>query len=354
LAEPPPGAQLSYGYERWVRKPEQRGRIDGLLQAFSKARSGNAGPSLQDVEVVAWRGVMTKILTSPYEDREGWDLNVMSLNGVMYFEEHLSEGRLKEKNDIEPRHRLQTYYGYAFESYCTSDRQVRETKPNDPVGWGGDVDTNVQWCSVVRTKLGNTRLLIGGEVDCVREKYTGQPDTFVELKTSLTIPGPHDEAKFEKKLLKFYFQSFLLGVPEILVGFRTPSGVVTTTQIFKTIQIPRLVRGKPGAWDPLVCLDWGHKFLTFLKGVVRKESRHSDKNVPVWRVMFKHGVGVSVGILDDDGIEDVVGGENRVGFLPTWYWEEHAMNTHMDPPSQGPEDRHTKASDMPSFASWQI
>jgi len=95
----------------------------------------------------------------------------MSLNGVMYFEEHLSEGRLKEKNDIEPRHRLQTYYGYAFESYCTSDRQVRETKPNDPVGWGGDVDTNVQWCSVVRTKLGNTRLLIGGEVDCVRGRF---------------------------------------------------------------------------------------------------------------------------------------------------------------------------------------
>ena len=29
-------------------------------------------------------------------------------------------------------------------------------------------------------------------------KYTGQPDTFVELKTSLTIRGPHDEAKFEK------------------------------------------------------------------------------------------------------------------------------------------------------------
>ena len=60
LADPPPGVKLGYGYERWVRKPEQRGRIDGLLQAFSKARNDNAGPSLQDVEVVAWRGVMTK------------------------------------------------------------------------------------------------------------------------------------------------------------------------------------------------------------------------------------------------------------------------------------------------------
>lgn len=58
--DPPLGANLGYGYERWVRKPEQRGRIDGLLQAFSKARDGSASGSLQNVEVVAWRGVMTR------------------------------------------------------------------------------------------------------------------------------------------------------------------------------------------------------------------------------------------------------------------------------------------------------
>lgn len=69
------------------------------------------------------------------------------------------------------RQRTQTYYGYAFESYCTSDSPTRapESAPKDaPPGWSGDVDTNVQWCSVVRTKLGDTRLILGGEVDCVR------------------------------------------------------------------------------------------------------------------------------------------------------------------------------------------
>lgn len=29
-------------------------------------------------------------------------------------------------------------------------------------------------------------------------RYTGQPDTFVELKTSLALRGPHDEPRFEK------------------------------------------------------------------------------------------------------------------------------------------------------------
>ncbi|KAF9466626.1 RAI1 like PD-XK nuclease-domain-containing protein [Collybia nuda] len=303
---------------------------------------------------------MTKILTSPYEQREGWELNVMRANETMYFEEHLSEARLKEKEAMEPRHRLQSYYGYAFESYCTSETPIRDKAPpnsSDPSGWGGDVDTNVQWCSVVRTKLGNTRLLIGGEVDCVRGKYTGQTDTFVELKTSLTIRGPHDEAKFEKKLLKFYFQSFLLGVPEILVGFRTPSGIVTTTQSFKTIHIPRLVRGKPGAWDPLVCLEWGHRFLTFLKDAIKKDADPSNGRVPVWRVKFMPGTGVSVEMLDHIGIEEVRGNEERVGFLPTWYWDElQTKGTHMDPRPRDKEKCGTKPpSDAPlANASWQI
>jgi len=240
-----------------------------------------------------------------------------------------------------PRHRLQTYYGYAFESYCTSETPTQKVSPNpsDPVGWGGDVDTNVQWCSVVRTKLGNTRLLIGGEVDCVRGKYTHQTDAFVELKTSLVIRGPYDEAKFERKLLKFYFQSFLLGVPEILVGFRTPSGVLTTTQSFKTIQIPRLVRGKPGAWDPLTCLDWGHNFICFLKDVV---SRGAYSDASVWRVKFIPQRGITIEILGPIGVEDVRAGEDRVGFLPTWYWDElHANSASKELPTHGVEDKAT-------------
>ncbi|KAG6919167.1 hypothetical protein DXG01_008465 [Tephrocybe rancida] len=260
---------------------------------------------------------MTKILTSPYEERDEWDLNVMSVNGTLYFEEHLSEERLKEKNDMEPRHRIQTYYGYAFESYCTSETPVRKvsSNPSDPVGWGGDVDTNVQWCSVVRTKLGNTRLLIGGEVDCVRERYTHHTDTFVELKTSLVIRGAHDEARFEKY--------------EIVVGFRTPSGVVTTTQSFKTIQLPRMVRGKPDAWDPVLCLAWGDRVITFLKDVVGSEASTAAS---VWRVKFTPQKGIAVRMLGSVDIDDVRGGEDRVGFLPTWYWQEsQAAAAHKNP-----------------------
>jgi RAT1-interacting protein len=57
--DPPPGADLKYGYDRWIRRPEEKGRIDGLLKAYMKVREKNPGVSLNG-GVVAWRGVMTR------------------------------------------------------------------------------------------------------------------------------------------------------------------------------------------------------------------------------------------------------------------------------------------------------
>ncbi|KAJ3537354.1 hypothetical protein NMY22_g5621 [Coprinellus aureogranulatus] len=93
--DPPMGARLDYGYDRWIRKPDERGRLDGLLQAFLEMRT--KGGMLPDNGAVSWRGIMTKILTAPYEERDGWELNIMNVDGVVYLEEHLTEARLQEK-----------------------------------------------------------------------------------------------------------------------------------------------------------------------------------------------------------------------------------------------------------------
>jgi RAT1-interacting protein len=57
------------------------------------------------------------------------------------------------------------YYGYSFESWSTADL---DAPPVPGLQWGGDVNTNEQWCVVAKTRLGTERLVIGGEVDCVR------------------------------------------------------------------------------------------------------------------------------------------------------------------------------------------
>lgn len=165
-------------------------------------------------------------------------------------------------------------------------------------------------------------MVIGGEVDCVRDRYNGRNDTMMELKTSMTIRGDRDEARFEKKLLKFYFQSFLLGVLEIVVGFRTPNGKLVTVQSYKTLEIPRMVRGKQNAWDPQICLSWGEKFLTWLKSSVGELGSDNATPESVWRVKFTPRVGVELALLSEEERREVEAGEDRIGFLPKWYYTE--------------------------------
>ncbi|KAH9921552.1 RAI1-domain-containing protein [Epithele typhae] len=334
--DPPPNADLKYGYDRWIKRPEEKTRLDGLLRAIDcvmQKTDTNMGAGcgrqwLHDIAVVTWRGVMTKILTAPYEERDKCELNAMLVNGTLYLEEHTTDAKLIDKENLAPRQRQQTYYGYSFESWCTSSSPgVPERIQGQPVGWGGDVDTNVQWCSVVKTKLGDNRLVIGGEVDCVRDRFKGQTDTFVELKTSMSIRGPEDEARFEKKMLRFYMQSFLLGVPEVVVGFRTPAGRLTTTQSFKTVQLPRLVRGKPHGWDPQICLYWGQQFISSLRSQIaatlQVENQADGGGMRrVWRVTLSPREGATVRLLDDVGVQEVVSGDDRVGFMPAWFFDK--------------------------------
>ncbi|KAK2460304.1 hypothetical protein APHAL10511_007693 [Amanita phalloides] len=318
--DPPPGAKLNYGFERWIRKPEEKPRIDSLLRAYARVQKEY---DLRDIGIVSWRGVMTKLLTAPYS-RDGMEINVMCVGGTMYFEEHLIDEQLRRKNEMTAREQMMTYYGYAFESYCTSPTPTRTNSgqagvgATDPTGWGGDVNTNVQWCSVVKSKLGDVRMVIGGEVDCVRGKYTGQPDTFVELKTSQEIVGAQGVVKFERKLLKFYFQSFLLGVPEIVVGFRTHAGELVGLQRLQTMQIPRMVRERGGSWDAQVCMEWGDGFVEFVRERIKADMEAGAGEKSVWRVRVEAGRGVRLWRLEEE--ECSADSEDRIGFLPSWYW----------------------------------
>ncbi len=66
--DPPPGADLRYGYDRWIKRTEERTRLDGLLRAVERVMSkadaslgpGSGGKWLKDISVVTWRGIMTK------------------------------------------------------------------------------------------------------------------------------------------------------------------------------------------------------------------------------------------------------------------------------------------------------
>ena len=107
---------------------------------------------------------------------------------------------------------------------------------------------------------------------------------------------------------------------------------MSAVQRFRTVGIPRAIRERrggnekgDGSWDPGVCLMWGERFLEFLKGVVcggGEKGKEREKGPTVWRVGFRPNEGVSVRVLDEEEVEDVRGGEDRIGFLPRSFLEK--------------------------------
>ncbi|QRW18248.1 nuclear 5'-3' exoribonuclease-interacting protein, Rai1p [Rhizoctonia solani] len=299
----PINADLGYRYEHWTKRPEERGRIDSLLRAIGQ---DHIVGERKKGAFICWRGVMTNCI---------------------YAEEHTTDTALAEKENMAPRQRRMTYYGYSFESFSTWEeplqRKEQHLERDRTRCWSGDVDTNVQFCSVVKTKIGAERMILGGEVDCCKDRYTGQPNTYVELKTSMVIRNAQDEERFERKLLKFWAQSFLLGVPEIVVGFRSHQGRITTLQTFETLALPRMVRGKPALGIPnRASYLLKNKDATDISSSPTSARRPEEvENMDVWRLEIRPGTRmVTLYKLEPTEVEEVVNDEDRVGFLPTWFW----------------------------------
>ena len=75
---------------------------------------------------------------------------------------------------------IRCYWGYCFESLATED-------PGRAYGEEiHHVDANVEFCSVVKTKLGAHRVLMGAEMDCCDETDEGRR-IYIELKTTREV-----------------------------------------------------------------------------------------------------------------------------------------------------------------------
>ena len=72
--------------------------------------------------------------------------------------------------------------------------------------------------------------------------------------------------------MKWWIQSFLLGVPKIIAGFRTRDGILSEVRELETHKIPETVNSTPNpSWNADMCVNFASAFLE-CKGVTR----------PVW------------------------------------------------------------------------
>lgn len=247
------GADLNQGFDTFIEKKDLGSQGFGDLLACIR----NKNIPLQNMHFVTYRNNLNKILATAYMRHEPWEMGVHKRKGVVYLDVHKLPERPKSELD-----RRRCYWGYCFETLATED-------PTRDDGEGiHHVDANVEYCSVVKTKLGAHRILMGAEMDCCDSTDDGRR-FYVELKTSRELDY-HTEERFEReKLLKFWIQSFLAGVPFIVIGYRDDAGRLVRTERLRTKDITHRVKMK-NYWQGGVCLAFADEVLCWLYGTVKE------------------------------------------------------------------------------------
>ncbi|KAL2023822.1 hypothetical protein VTK56DRAFT_1089 [Thermocarpiscus australiensis] len=283
---PYPGADLTKGFESFVKHDD---RIDEHLDSLLKTiahHEQETGKAI-DANIVTWRGMLTKIMAAPYET-EGFEMNATLYRDCIFIEEHHQHKLLREDMQAQRQRKgpalpeLWRYMGYKFETLSTLPRPWGEVSRDYIENRDNEiVNNNEQYCSVVRTGFGKTIVCLGGEVDAIwdcKPETPGDPINWVELKTSDDIRNPGDQHAFDRKLMKIWIQSFLLGVPKVIVGFRSrQDGILRRIQEFQTMTIPYEVQNRGLAkWDGNVCIKFTSLFLEWLRVTITDEG--------VWRI----------------------------------------------------------------------
>ncbi|KAL1905702.1 decapping endonuclease targeting mRNA [Sporothrix stenoceras] len=287
-----PQADLSRGFETFDKLDDDGvdEHLDSLLA--SVAAHEQKTHTKIDAQVLTWRGMMTKNHEHKVKSRR---------------EQESRQNRPPPRQHPDRPYfppKVMSYWGYKFEALATLPRPWGEVSREEIEARDDQVVSNkAQYCSVVRTGLGSTILCLGGEVDAVwdaKPQTPGQPIRWVELKTSQDIASERDLEFFEKKLLKFWIQSFLLGVPTIVVGFRSRQGRLTRLEEISTEGIPGTVikraheqqRPVP-PWDGDTCINFASSFLGWLRqsvfNVTLDESGATTGNDGVWRIRRRPG-----------------------------------------------------------------
>ncbi|KAI0403638.1 RAI1 like PD-XK nuclease-domain-containing protein [Xylaria palmicola] len=310
------GADLSKGFDKFDKHDESIDEhLDSLLKTIA-AHEKEEGKKI-DANIVTWRGMMTKIMSVPFEDRDGFEMNATLYQDCIFIEDSYENKQLsKEKQNREQRGRrgqfspeTMTYWGYKFEALSCLPRPWGEVSRELIENRDEHIVSNkAQYCSVVRTGIGKTILCLGGEVDASKSSKAivplimsrrstdramcqvwdskptqkGAPINWVELKTSVEIRDERGMSNFERKLMKFWIQSFLLGVPKIVVGFRSQGGILTKLEEIQTASIPETA-AKRGvrSWDANMCINFANAFLEWLRNTINDEG--------VWRIRRRAG-----------------------------------------------------------------
>lgn len=239
LYEPAPleSSNLLDGFESYseleqdIYHPAPMEPISKVLESLS--------PSIS-THVVSFRNNLNKILQTPYNEKNDWTMNVDKRQDCLYLDVQLTDDAKVSRPVRNSYQSKCCYAGRRFETISTVQAS----------------SVGAEYCGVFQCKLGDLKLILAAEIDCQIE------DEYVELKTFRVLSNSKDQYVFERfKLLAFWIQSYLVGIPTIICGFRDAAFTLVKRQKFQTKDLPGY--GKK-YWTPRVCLNFAHQLLTWI------------------------------------------------------------------------------------------
>ncbi|EPS45682.1 hypothetical protein H072_320 [Dactylellina haptotyla CBS 200.50] len=303
-------SDLSQGYNTFIKHDDSVDEhLDSLLESLIELEKKDGKLATDDIDFVTWRGMVTKIMTVPFME-DGFEMNAVFHEGTIYIEEN-NQYKQANRGFQDERGARMSFWGYKFETLSTLSKPWADASREEIENRSREVVNNkAQYCSIVKTGFGSCGLIIAGEVDAIWDCRPLNPENainYVELKTSRSISTPNQHLNFEKKLQRFWAQSFLLGVPKIIIGFRNDHGILTSIDIRETQGIPsnmkkeHLAQGLgPPPWNGNVAINFTTAFLEWLKGVLAGATG-------VWRIRYQQrGREVEVYQVQESGYAGVL------------------------------------------------
>lgn len=303
---------LNNGYSKTIKKDFGKTEKLNTLLKWIVSHQERVKQTYQDhlvssnlkMSFVCFRGLLTAVSATIYENKEDWLICATKFRSVIYLCAFDTEQDINRREKMTEREKLMCSWGYKFEQYMTADSV--NGKPNTSV----PVNEKEEFCSVMKGKLGNHTILFSAEVDGEDPAFYNNPNhnptsmqQYVELKTSRIISNERQHRNFCRyKLIKWWLQSFLAGVPQIVCGFRDDDGIVRDLEVFKVQSIPKLACD---LWSPAACFNFCCCFLDYVKYCVVKDDPHV-----VYKFYWKPGSDITCEELDSP---------SEYQILPEWY-----------------------------------
>lgn len=257
LRLPPTPVNLNVGLDSFRPKSGEHAGIERLILA---AKAGEI--SLSNCDILTFRNNLNKILGTVFDPRKAWAVDACALNGILYLD------IVNESTETYDNIETFTAWGYQFEAKCTGKESA---------------DANCEYNMLVSVRLGAgraddsgaLRLFIGAEIDAFDPQGTRLGtseapglETLRELKTYRAPQHAGQRRSLHNyKAPRWWLQSYLVGVPALVLGSRDDHGIVHSIDVVRISELPRISWTNRAAWSPQQALCFGADVLTWMRQV---------------------------------------------------------------------------------------